>query len=322
MQVIPYNKDYFDKWNQFVLESDNGNFLFHRNFMEYHSDRFLDASLLLLDEKGNIQSVIPANKRENAIYSHQGLTYGGVIMKERKHIREVIRNFYYIMNYYKQQGIERVVYKPVPNYITQNICDVEHFIMKMINAELIRVDTSFVTHLYEPIHLQERRKRSIKKAEKNSDIKISIDNNFTAYWKEILEPNLWERYKAKPVHSLDEIVLLHQRFPENILQANAYIGEKIAAGITIFIFEHTIHCQYISSTDEGRNTGALDLLFFRMIENFKSKKKYFSMGTSNNEGNDLNLGVSEFKEGFDAHIYAHFHYQFSLQHLFNLEKFI
>ncbi|MCX7729473.1 MAG: hypothetical protein N2203_08380 [Bacteroidia bacterium] len=193
--------------------------------------------------------------------------------------------------------------------------------MKMINAQCLRVDTSFVTHLNEDIHLQERRKRNIKKAEKNS-VQIKIDNNFKDYWKQILEPNLWERYKTKPVHSLEEILLLHQKFPEHILQANAYIQDKMVAGITLFIFEQTAHCQYISSIDEGRTSGAIDLLFFRMIEHFKSQKKYFSMGTSNNDGNDLNLGVSEYKEGFDAKIYAHFHYEFETKNIHQLEKFI
>ncbi|GAB4202118.1 MAG: hypothetical protein Fur0023_07540 [Bacteroidia bacterium] len=321
MQVLPYQKEYYQKWNEFVLNADNGNFLFHRNFMEYHQDRFRDASVLLIDDKGNVKAVFPANIKENAIYSHQGLTYGGLVLKERKHIQEIIRYFYLVANYYKNQGIEKIVYKPVPNYISINICDAEHFIMKMINAECSRVDTSFVTHLFEEIHLQERRRRNIKKAQQQN-IEIKIDNDFEGYWKNVLEPNLWERYQAKPVHSLEEIRLLHQRFPENILQANAYLDGKIVAGITLFVFEQTAHCQYISSVDEGRKSGAIDVLFFSLIEHFKSSKKFFSMGTSNNEGNDLNLGVSEYKESFDARIYAHFHYQFDTKNLVLLEKFI
>jgi len=322
MQVIPYQPEFFNEWNQFVLSAENGNFLFHRNFMEYHSDRFKDASVLLFNDKNKLVAVFPANIKDNKIYSHQGLTYGGIVMKERKHIQEIIRYFYYIMKYYQQQGIQEIIYKPVPNYIALETCDAEHFIFNIIDAQLTRVDTSFVTHLDKPIQLQERRKRSIKKAERNENIKIQFDNNFEAFWKEVLEPNLYERYRAKPVHTLEEILLLHQRFPDNILQVNAYLNSKIVAGITLFNFQNTIHCQYISSIDEGRMSGAIDLLFYKVILHFKDSKKFFSMGTSNNEGRDLNLGVSEFKEGFDARIYAHFHYQFETKNIHKLEKYI
>jgi len=322
MTVVPYTKEYLDKWNEFILHSENGNFLFHRNFMEYHQDRFRDASVLVIDDKQHIKAVFPANIKDKTIYTHQGLTYGGLILQNRKHIQELIRYFYNVVVYYKNQGIEKIIYKPVPNYIAQKPCDAEHFIMNIIHADLFRVDTSFVTHLQEPIVLQERRKRSIKKAEKNP-IDIQIDNRFDIFWKEILEPNLWERYQAKPVHSLDEILLLHQRFPQNILQANAYLNNKIVAGVTLFIFQNTVHCQYISSIDEGRESGAIDLLFYKLIQHYsQNNKMYFSMGTSNNNGNDLNIGVSEYKESFDAKIYAHFHYSLDTSYICELEKFI
>jgi len=322
MTIVPYTKEYLDKWNEFILHSENGNFLFHRNFMEYHQDRFRDASVLVINDKQHIKAVFPANIKDKTIYTHQGLTYGGLILQNRKHIQELIRYFYNVVVYYKNQGIEKIIYKPVPNYIAQKPCDAEHFIMNIIHADLFRVDTSFVTHLQEPIVLQERRKRSIKKAEKNP-IDIQIDNRFDIFWKEILEPNLWERYQAKPVHSLDEILLLHQRFPQNILQANAYLNNKIVAGVTLFIFQNTVHCQYISSIDEGRESGAIDLLFYKLIQHYSQNNKlYFSMGTSNNNGNDLNIGVSEYKESFDAKIYAHFHYSFDTSYICELEKFI
>ena len=321
MRHVPYSNEYANIWNQFVMQAENGTFLFHRHFMEYHQDRFQDASVLLFNDKNQLVAVFPANKRDHIIYSHQGLTYGGIILKERKHIQDIIRFLYAIIKYYKEQGIKQIIYKPVPNYIAQKPCDAEHFIMNMLNAQLLRVDTSFVIHLYESIELQERRKRSIKKAQK-LPIEIKIDNNFHAYWKEILEPNLWARYQAKPVHSLEEILLLHHRFPNNILQANAYLHKKIVAGITLFIFPQTVHCQYISSIDEGRQTGALDVLFYHLMQQYLNSKRYFSMGTSNNNGRDLNTGVSEYKESFDAKIYAHFHYSLNTTYICQLEKFI
>ena len=70
-------------WNDFVANAKNATFLFHRDFMEYHSDRFQDFSLLVLDEKENIKAILPANISANKVYSHQGLTYGGIVIDSK-----------------------------------------------------------------------------------------------------------------------------------------------------------------------------------------------------------------------------------------------
>ena len=44
--------------------------------MDYHKDRFEDYSLMVFkDEK--LVAVLPANRVEDKLFSHQGLTYGG-----------------------------------------------------------------------------------------------------------------------------------------------------------------------------------------------------------------------------------------------------
>ena len=39
-------------WDAFVRASKNGNFLFLRDYMEYHRDRFEDASLVARRQRG------------------------------------------------------------------------------------------------------------------------------------------------------------------------------------------------------------------------------------------------------------------------------
>ncbi|HQW68620.1 MAG TPA: hypothetical protein PLH25_03065, partial [Flavobacterium sp.] len=76
--IKKYNSEYFTIWNAFVSSSSNATFLFHRDFMEYHSDRFEDYSLLVFEDEKLI-SIFPANRVENTVFSHQGLTYGGFV---------------------------------------------------------------------------------------------------------------------------------------------------------------------------------------------------------------------------------------------------
>ena len=79
--VQRYTASHFNEWNAFVKTAKNATFLFDRNFMDYHSDRFEDYSLLVFKED-KLFSLLPANLKENRLISHQGLTYGSFILQE------------------------------------------------------------------------------------------------------------------------------------------------------------------------------------------------------------------------------------------------
>lgn len=287
--------------------------------MDYHSDRFTDASCMVFDEE-TLVAVFPANKKEQTVYSHQGLTYGGVILNERKNVKKLIEYFHSVFAFYANAGATDVVYKPVPNYLSKTVNDLEHFVLNMVKAEVTKVDTAFVIDYRNEIKFQERRRRSVKKGEKAAT-EIKTDNDFAAYWNSILIPNLRDKFGTAPVHSLEEIQLLHSRFPEHIKQANAYINNEIVAGVTLFEFNNCMHCQYISSNDFGRDSGAIDLLFNNLIHLYQPTKTYFGLGTANNNGNDINIGLCEWKEGWGAKINAQFHYKFKTEHINALERF-
>ena len=79
IEIHRYTAAYHRNWNDFVSESSNGTFLFLREYMEYHADRFTDYSLLVYD--GNkLLALLPANRSGDVLYSHAGLTYGGLIV--------------------------------------------------------------------------------------------------------------------------------------------------------------------------------------------------------------------------------------------------
>lgn len=319
LTVIPYTVNEKEKWNAFVKQADNSTFLFERGFMDYHSDRFTDCSLLLLEEN-NLVAVFPANKKDSNVYSHQGLTYGGLILQERKNVKKLIEYFHTVFAFYEEQGITEIIYKPVPGYLSKTINDLEHFVMNAISAVVTKVDTAFTIDFRNELKFQERRRRSVKKGEK-AGTEIRLDNDFSAYWNGILVPNLRDKFGTKPVHNLDEIQLLHSRFPENMKQANAYVNNEIVAGVTLFEFNNCVHCQYISSNDFGRESGAIDLLFNNLINSYQQKNTFFSLGTANNDGNDINIGLCEWKEGWGAKIHAHFHYRFKTENINALERF-
>ena len=75
LRVEPYTPAHHDGWNAFVATSKNGTFLFDRDYLEYHADRFVDSSLLVLNDKGGVVALLPASLEECVLTSHGGLTY-------------------------------------------------------------------------------------------------------------------------------------------------------------------------------------------------------------------------------------------------------
>ncbi|MGL6604463.1 hypothetical protein [Aeromonas hydrophila] len=91
-------------WDEFVFLAKNKHFLFFRDFMEYHSDRFNDHSLMFFDDNQKLLAILPANHADDKLHSHQGLTFGGLITKSSVKQKEINGIFDAIPEYLKNNG--------------------------------------------------------------------------------------------------------------------------------------------------------------------------------------------------------------------------
>ena len=96
--VQKYTTENYDLWNEFVAHAKNATFLLHRDFMEYHQDRFEDYSLLLFDETQKLRAIFPANRVGTVLHSHQGLTYGGLVFETNHNLQKVVAVSNYVMD--------------------------------------------------------------------------------------------------------------------------------------------------------------------------------------------------------------------------------
>ena len=65
-------------WDCLISAARNGSFLFFRDYMDYHSTRFIDESVLVFSGQ-RVIAVFPCNREGSTAVSHGGLTYGGLI---------------------------------------------------------------------------------------------------------------------------------------------------------------------------------------------------------------------------------------------------
>lgn len=302
LTVKRYTSKYYSLWNEFVSKAKNATFLFHRDFMEYHTDRFYDYSLLIFDEKDTLISILPANKVEQVLFSHQGLTYGGFILLENVKLGHVISIFKSVLNFLHQNDISKLQLKQIPPIYWDCFTSEIDYCLFITKSQLIRRDSLAVIDTSKPYRIAKSRRENIRRGAKYN-LEIREELNFELFWNEILIPNLDKKHQAKPVHTVQEITLLQKRFPENIRHFNVYDKGKIVAGTTVFISEHVAHPQYISGNEAKNELGSLDYLYHHLMTEVFKNKKYFDLGPSNeNQGKNINEGLLFWKESFGAKI--------------------
>jgi hypothetical protein len=318
-EIIKYSKEHFDIWNNFVAKSKNGTFLFHRDFMDYHQDRFDDYSLLIF-KKEKLIAIFPANKSGEILYSHQGLSYGGLVFTKNARFEEELEAFKAVLGFIKSNGFLSLNIKILPKIYHSYPSDAIDYFLFLLDAKLVKRDVSSTIEYGNRLRIQSNRLEGKKKAEK-LNLNICEEQNFKAFWDEILIPNLEERYQTKPVHSLSEIEMLNSSFPKNIRQFNVYENNKIVAGTTIFETDCVVHVQYISANNNRQKLGSLDFLFEHLINTVFKHKKYFDFGISNeNQGQNINQGLLSWKEGFGARSIVYDCYEIDLSQSYHLKS--
>ena len=297
--VRQYTSEDFALWNAFVGNAHNATFLFHRDFMEYHKDRFDDFSMLVFDGDRLI-SIIPANRVEDKLYSHQGLTYGGFVFEAKIKLGEVISITKAVLSFLQQNGVAVFQMKMLPSIYNALFAEEIKYTMFLTDAKLVRRDCLSVINLKLPFSFTRTRKESIRRGAKNNLI-IKEEPEFELFWNEILIPNLSKKHDAKPVHSAAEIISLHSKFPNNIRHFNVYYQGKIVAGTTIFITDNVAHPQYISGNLQKNELGSLDYLYNHLITEVFKDKSFFDLGPSHEDnGRKINEGLLFWKESFGA----------------------
>lgn len=311
--IIPYSPDRLDEWNAFVAQSKNGTFLFDRSYMDYHADRFDDHSLMFFIE-GKLTAVLPANRHEDTLFSHQGLSYGGLVMSAEATTAKVCTLFDEMNGLLREQGIARVVYRPVP-WIFHNLPAEEdlYAIFLKCHAQLAGRDVSSTIICDRPVKWKRDRHYAANKARTNGIIVRQTDD-FTSFW-DILSENLMTKFGAKPVHTLQEIILLQQRFPQNIHLWAAYSPDgQMLAGTVLYIFRHVVHTQYISASEEGKRMHAVDGLFDHLLHVAFTNFPFFNLGTSNMpHSSDLHESLIYQKEGYGGRAVCYDTYEWKIE---------
>ena len=311
-EVRRYSPDKASEWNLFVATSKNGTFLFDRRYMDYHADRFHDHSLLFYRGE-RLMAVLPAHVEGDTLYTHRGLTYGGLLMSEQLTISEAMMLFRELNDMLRSEGLKHVCYKAIP-WIYHRLSAEEdlYALYHECKARIVARDYSTNIFLGANLRWERVRRRGVVRAER-AGIHVEISNDYADFW-HVLADNLGTKYGVKPVHSLAEIELLHERFPQNIVLYQAVREGQVLGGVVLYVTPQVVHAQYSSATPEGKSLGAIDAIYERIMHHDYKDYPYFDFGrsTENADGSGLNETLVFQKEGFGARGLCYDIYEYDL----------
>lgn len=316
LKIKTYDDNYSEKWDDFVMNhSVNGTFLQTKNFLDYHGDRFDDASIIIYKGNDTTVAVISActiyEDGKKIFSAHQGSTFGGIVIADNfyniEHVEAIVTVLeeYLIENEYNE-----VCLKCTSDiFARQNGNLLYYFLFQRgyISYDEISFYVDFGQYNADiASNFNAGRRRDYKYSLKNGLAfrRIETADEIRTFY-DILCGNLL-KFDAKPVHSFEEITDFKESRLRDIVEFyGVFYGEHMIASSMIFVFDNVggnavFHTQYLAADQSSLKMYPMNFMDYNLIQTARDRGfRYFSFGTSTHEhGKVLNKPLAEFKEGF------------------------
>jgi Acetyltransferase (GNAT) domain len=307
--VKRYTSEHKQIWDEMIANGRNGVFLFFRDYMEYHSDRFQDASALFF-EGNRLLAVLPANRSGDQVVSHAGLTFGGVISRHNLGASAMLELFDVLLAWLRGQGVSTLLYKPVPHIYHRMPAEEDLYALFRSGARLVRRDLSSTLDMRCRAPMDRLRRRQLKRGK---DAFVVRECRDYGKFMDLVRSGLTTKYNVVPTHTKEDMELLAGRFPQNIRLFGAYRGEQLRAGALVYEGTNVAHVQYGAGADDAKREGALECIYDELLERRYATIRYFDWGISTEQaGRRLNPSLVQNKEGYGARGIAYDLYQLDL----------
>jgi hypothetical protein len=310
INIVRYEAAHQQAWNAFNQQAINGLFLFDRDYLEYHQDRYQDHSLLFF-LGGHLAALLPLNLAGSTAASHGGLTFGGLVIGARMKIHAYLQLFDAMLAYLRDLGMEKLVYKPIPFIFHQLPALEDQYALYRCQARLLARSLSACIDLQQEIRYAKGRKWSLKKA-RQAGLTVCESQDYPAFMglvQEILET----KYAVQPTHRPEELLYLAARYPAHIQLLAVFKAGEMVGGSVVFLSSQVVHLQYIAASAEGKKCHAVDLVVDHLIQAYRDRKRYLSFGISPGpDAAGLNTGLVQNKESYGARSLPHDIYEIRL----------
>jgi len=307
MEIINYTEDWKEKWDKFVLNSNNGTMFHLQKFLDYHTPGKFHFNHLIFLEKGEIIAVLPGSLIGSKFESPIGASYGSIVTSDLK-FATALKIIDCLLDFAKKNGIDEfeltaapTVYEDKPN---QNL----DFAMlwRGFNYQLHYISSAIKLNTNEDIIMKfdPTIRRNVRKSLKNLDIRVEINERYDEFYPILLANKA--RHNVKPTHSYDDLIKLTKLLPDNLKLFMVYYKDKPIAGSSMFFVNKTCAlCFYNMLLYEYQELKPIQRVMYEVVKySTENGYQYVDIGVSQDTkaSNPMTPSMSliEFKEKFDA----------------------
>jgi hypothetical protein len=297
--IVTYTETFFEEWDKFVETSVNGTIYQTRRFLCYHDKKKFEDTSILIYKKKELVCVLPCCKNGDKYFSHKGATYGGPAFSEKVYnvldLNDIITLIFQHYNNNIEFRIANAIYNSNNNdillyFLGRNLCIYPEL------AWYIDVNYDIVENIK-----NNRNKQILRKMltdEKIECRKFEDDADYIDFYN-MLSKNLYDKHKTCPTHTMYEFI----NFKNILLKEQAlYLLKKngtLYGGV--YVIKTNKKCWYtfyIAKNYDIKNNMSIVYLMKQIQSDAKNEKVYYvDYGiTTENCGETLNIGLSEFKE--------------------------
>ncbi len=308
MELSVFDPQQSAAWDDFVRESVNGTLFHTRKFLSYHPEgRFTDASFAVF-KKDELFALFPAVRGDwdgkDTLQSHRGASYGGYVYREGFSIANAYEVVEMLIDHAKREKVERIVITLPPIIYNHRLSNYIDFALIQNGFQYRKREVSSIVYLEDDIDLNVQKFKQTNRTAFRRAMKLGVEvrqsEEYESFYR-ILKKNLKIRHGVQPTHTLEELILLKEIFPDDIRLFGAFAGDEMVAGVVMFDCNRDVSLAfYISHNEERQQYRGVNILFYHIIKDCIERGfRYLDFGifTVNMEPN---FGLGRFKEGFGS----------------------
>jgi lipid II:glycine glycyltransferase (peptidoglycan interpeptide bridge formation enzyme) len=307
MEVIPYSESWKEKWDEFVLGSNNGTMFHLQKFFDYHQPNKFQFNHLIFLEKDEIIALLPGSLKDGVFESPVGASYGSIVLGDYR-FETVMEIVSALLEYGKKNGIKEFILTSAPmiyeTYQNQNLDFAMlwqgfHFDLHYISSAIKLDPSRDIISRFQPTI-----RRNIRKYLNDSDLRVEINGRYDEFYPILIENK--KRHDIKPTHSLEDLYKLQELLPENLALFMVYYKDIPIAGSSMFLTNKNVSlCFYNMLRYDYDYLKPIQRVMYEVVKWSTEKGyQYVDIGVSQDTKADNpmtpSMSLIDFKEKFDA----------------------
>ncbi len=307
MKIIEYNEQWKERWDKFVLNSNNGTIFHLQRFFDYHVPGKFDFNHLIFLEGNEIAAVLPGSLKNGLYESPIGASYGSIVTGDIK-FSEAMNLITALLDYGKANGIQKYLLTSAPmiyeKYQNQNLDFAMlwqgfHYDLHYISSAIkLQKDREIIPRFQQTV------RRNIRKTFKTDGFRVEMNDNYHEFYPILVENKA--KHGVKPTHSLSELLQLRELLPEYLKLFMIYYKDIPIAGSSVFICNNQVAlCFYNMLKYEFEHLKPIHRIMYEVVKwSTENGYQYVDIGVSQDTKAENpmtpSMGLIDFKEKFDA----------------------